>query len=115
MRFTETEPSEGTHTFPDLRRLLDGEMEDVGKVLLAVATAVRRYKSEAGIPLGRELEKIQVILKGEPVDRRLQDAGADIASITRAKSVEFGGAPGSDLDLLVTECGIEVAVEREGR
>jgi valyl-tRNA synthetase len=95
-------------------RLLDDDMESIGNVLIGAATAVRRYKSEAGLPLGRELARIQVILKGELMNGRLQDAGADIASITRAQSVEFVGTPDPELDLLVSERGIEVAVEREG-
>jgi valyl-tRNA synthetase len=94
-------------------RLLDDDMESIGGVLIGVATAVRRYKSEAGIPLGRELARIQVILKGELMNGRLQEAGADIASITRAKSVEFLRTPDFGLELLETECGVGVAVERE--
>jgi len=93
--------------------LLDDDMESIGGVLIGVATAVRRYKSEAGIPLGRELARIQVILKGELMNGRLQEAGADIASITRAKSVEFLRTPDFGLELLETECGVGVAVERE--
>ena len=95
-------------------RLQDDEMEGLGRALIGVATAVRRYKSEAGLPLGRELVRLQVIVKEEPAERRLQDAGADIISITRAKNVEFVGTPDPELDLLVAEGGIEVAVEPGG-
>jgi len=113
--FARTEDGDSVHlsSWPQVDdRLLEEGMEEIGRALLGVATAVRRYKSEAGIPLGKELAKLQVILAEGSVERRLRDATADIASVTRAQIVEFCRAPDPKLELLTTECGIEVAVER---
>jgi valyl-tRNA synthetase len=41
--------------------LEDGRAEALGETLVAIATAVRRYKSERSLPLGKELALLQLV------------------------------------------------------
>jgi valyl-tRNA synthetase len=67
--------------------LLDPQAEAVGTVLVEVATAVRRYKSEENLPLGAELSTLQVAAKEPSLREALQEAIPDLTSITRAVEV----------------------------
>ena len=91
--------------------LMDPKAEKIGQMLMAVATAVRRYKSEAGIPLGRQLSRLQVIVEVADMTAEVEDTRADIASVTRAESVEFGSEPDFSLEVIEAGAGIRVAVE----
>lgn len=67
----------------------DGQAEQTGKELVEIATAVRRYKSERGLSLGAELASLSLSLP-EPGEReRLEAAGDDLMSITRARRIEL--------------------------
>lgn len=61
-----------------------------GDVLVAIATAVRRYKSHHNLPLGTELSQLTVAVADERLLARLTDGRMDLQSITRAKTVIFG-------------------------
>ena len=91
-------------------RLVGVEAERIGRILVALATAVRRYKSAAGIPLGKPLERLQVVVDASELRTALQKADADIISITRARRVEFGPDPDPVLELVEVEGEIDVAV-----
>jgi valyl-tRNA synthetase len=72
--------------------LADPQLEDeeamaAGDVLLAVATAVRRFKSERSIALGAELERIEFLAPDERVGSTLRQAEMDLKSVTRAREV----------------------------
>ena len=57
----------------------------LGEMLVEIATAVRRYKSEHNLSLGSEISRVQL----GTVDTALQAASADLAGITRARQIEF--------------------------
>ncbi len=78
--------------------------ESAGVVLVEIATAVRRYKSERNLPLGTELSRVQLAI-GTAADgasaeasataglrQALCDAAPDLVSITRARQVELVNA-----------------------
>lgn len=70
-------------------RLEDEDAERFGEVLVEVATAVRRYKSEQSLSLGTEIASLYLA----PVDfaalaERLRAAKGDLASVTRAQEIE---------------------------
>jgi valyl-tRNA synthetase len=96
---------------------VDEQAERVGQALVEIATAVRRYKSERSLPLGAELERLQVAVLLEADGRRtkrwvqrdegLRAASEDLKSITRALEVEIVGQLDPTLEKL--EAGGEVA------
>ncbi len=67
--------------------LIDQAAEDVGEALVAIATAVRRHKSEANLSLGAELAGIELITESAALGAALAAAEADITSVTRARWV----------------------------
>jgi len=77
-----------------------------GDALVAIATAVRRYKSEHGFSLGRELARLQLATDNATLADALQASGADLRSVTRAASVDVS----DQLDPALQELAIEGAV-----
>jgi valyl-tRNA synthetase len=72
---------------PD-RRLQDGTWEQAGEALVAIAIAVRRFKSENSLPLSTELAQLRIAATEPDLCAKLRTARADLASITRAAQVE---------------------------
>ncbi|HET7638187.1 MAG TPA: hypothetical protein VFK47_05535, partial [Ktedonobacteraceae bacterium] len=83
-----------------------------GEALIEVATAVRRYKSESNISLGTELKRLQLATKDTDIARMLQEARADIMSVTRARQVEVKESLDAELIEVKTEGGIKVGLAR---
>ncbi|MEJ2707777.1 MAG: valine--tRNA ligase [Anaerolineales bacterium] len=63
--------------------------EALGTILVAIASAVRRYKSENNLSLGTELETLQLSVVDARQAQQLRLATADLKSITRASSIEI--------------------------
>jgi valyl-tRNA synthetase len=59
----------------------------VGENLVAIATAVRRYKSEQNLSLGAELSELQLVTADQKLAAALHGAQMDLKSITRAESI----------------------------
>ena len=62
--------------------------EAVGETLVAIATAVRRYKSERNLSLGTELNRVQLAPVSPELAVNLTAAAIDLMSITRARQIE---------------------------
>ena len=90
--------------------LADEQAEAAGAALVAVATAVRRYKSEAGISLGAELSRLQLATDDLTLAEALRAAAADLASVTRARVIEVAPALDPALEPLTTEGAVRAAV-----
>ncbi len=75
-----------------INELIDDEAETAGEMLIAIATAVRRYKSEKKLPMGSPLEMIKVAVAKEAYSDILQPCLIDIRSVTRAKKIEMSVA-----------------------
>jgi valyl-tRNA synthetase len=88
--------------------LVDEQAERGGEVLLDVASAVRRYKSEAGLPLGTELVHLQLSTGDEALQAALHDAHADLASVSRAQTITITRSPPSSGVGLTTILASEV-------
>jgi valyl-tRNA synthetase len=75
--------------------LEDEQAEGLGEHLVAIATAVRRYKSERNLALGMELTRLQLAAvdhgDGSSIELAawLEQARADLMSITRARQIEI--------------------------
>ena len=74
--------------------------EQLGRHLVEVATAVRRFKSERGLPLGSELGGLQVWAEESPLRERMAAASADLMSITRARRIELKAEPPTEGEIL---------------
>jgi valyl-tRNA synthetase len=72
-----------------LEMLLDPQAEEIGEILVQIATAVRRYKSERNISLGSELTLLQLGVANSGLIHGLTEARSDLMSITRAKTIEI--------------------------
>jgi len=90
--------------------LLDDAAELAGNALMEIATAVRRYKSEQNLSLGTELGRLQVEVHEPGLADLLQEAAADISSITRAKQVEVGPCLDPDLETIKTDGLMRIAL-----
>ena len=69
--------------------LVDETADSAGEALLEIATAVRRYKSEAGLSLGSEIPVLMLKTADAELANALEDAKSDIMSVTRAQLVEI--------------------------
>jgi valyl-tRNA synthetase len=94
---------------PDVR-LEDTSMEETGAALVAIATAVRRYKSEHNLPLGTELRLLHLAAHEPAFMSSLCDAEADLKSVTRARQVQITSELPAELDSIHSEPRVTVAV-----
>lgn len=93
--------------------LEDDEAEKVGEALVEIATAVRRYKSENNLPLGTELNRLQLALAptGASLAAALQAATVDLLSITRSRAIEIIARAEPGLVFGSTVSGIQISIE----
>jgi valyl-tRNA synthetase len=63
------------------------QAEALGETLIELATAVRRYKSEASLSVGAELSKLLLSTPDQTLAEQLKAARLDILSVTRAKEM----------------------------
>jgi valyl-tRNA synthetase len=105
-------PSIHQSNWPEVNSVyLDEKVESFGEVLLGIATAVRRYKSERNLSLGTELTAVQLALGKTAQDNQsdlfsyLQASQKDLCSITRATEIVLEHKPLST-SILVGETGM---------
>lgn len=77
---------------------IDPPAELAGEGLLAVATAVRRFKSAHQLGLGSELAHLTVATADAPLRTLLEQMLLDLRSVTRAQGVAFGSAGGDGFE-----------------
>jgi valyl-tRNA synthetase len=101
--------------------LEDPQAEALGAMLVGVATAVRRYKSERSLPLGSELALLQIALpdgNGQTPAARgrlradLEAASPDLLGITRARSLALVSELDATLEPLTTDLPFNLAIQR---
>jgi valyl-tRNA synthetase len=81
-----------------------------GDALVAIATAVRRYKSEHGLSLGCELARLQIATDDATLADALRASLTDLRSVTRAATVEVGDQLDPTLQELTTEDAMRIAI-----
>jgi valyl-tRNA synthetase len=91
--------------------LLDVEAERGGEILVEVATAVRRYKSERNLSLGAQLGRLYLATQDASLVALLRDAEADLISITRARQVRVGAQRDLDLGIIHSSGAIDIAID----
>ncbi len=91
--------------------LEDELAERAGQSLVAIATAVRRYKSERSLPLSHEIPGIQLVIEDDALQAELSSADADLKSITRARSIYLIDTFNPPLEILQAGEGIRLGIE----
>ena len=84
---------------PD-KSLIDPQAEQIGEYLVAIATAVRRYKSRDNLPLATELVRLQLVTINSELQIALRGAGDDLMSVTRAQKIEVASQVDAALEIL---------------
>ena len=107
----DTEASVHNSRWPEAdEALLDEAAEAAGETLVEIATAVRRYKSEAGISLGAELAHLHLATPDPALTALLRAAEPDLASITRAARITVGDGGPPGLQWIATDGSVRVAL-----
>jgi valyl-tRNA synthetase len=63
--------------------------ESTGSLLIEIATAVRRYKSEHNLSLGTELAALHLQTADPQLTQALNQGLTDLSSVTRARQISF--------------------------
>jgi valyl-tRNA synthetase len=89
-------------SWPKVNTEMQDELaEEVGEVLLEIATVIRRYKSENSQALSAELQQLQIATQDVHLAEKLNHARQDLISITRAKEILISTQLDPDLTLLI--------------
>jgi valyl-tRNA synthetase len=83
-----------------------------GEVLLEIATAVRRYKSESGQSLGTEIPTLTLITADPALMAALVQAESDIMSVTRAQQIILTDQLPEDQELIIENGRVSIAVKK---
>ena len=110
---TEAHPSIHTSPWP----VPDPQLEDddaiaAGELLLTVASAVRRYKSERSLSLGAELERLEFSTTDQALQHILRCADPDLRSVTRARQTWVGPRVSPEAEKLAYAGPLCIAVLR---
>jgi len=98
-------------SWPQFEPVFDNpDAESFGEILVEIATAVRRYKSEHNLSLGSELKRIQLAVESSTEQSSLKPAIDDLKSITRAQQIEITKEIKTELFHLPCK-DIELAIE----
>ncbi|HEX6123403.1 MAG TPA: valine--tRNA ligase [Ktedonobacterales bacterium] len=89
----------------------DAAAEAAGDAIVAVATAVRRFKSERGLALGTPLARVEIAAERAALAAAFAAALADLRSVTRAREVAIVPALSAGLVLAASEAGLAVAIQ----
>lgn len=111
--FAETDGAISVHRSrwpqPD-ERLVDPEAKALGAVLVEIATAVRRYKSEQEMSLGAPIAQLYLAPSDPALAPGLREAKGDLRSITRAQEIAVVDALPEDAEVIVPEGGVRIAL-----
>ncbi|HEX6507347.1 MAG TPA: hypothetical protein VF221_06925, partial [Chloroflexota bacterium] len=80
--------------------LLDDRAELASQVLVVVAGAVRRYKSDRAMSLGAELQRLHVQVQDPQLLETLWGAEDDLSGVTRAERVDITNAAEQGLETI---------------
>ncbi len=95
---------------------IDPRSESDGELLVEIATAIRRYKSEASIALSSSLRQLWLTTTDAELANTLNAARADMLSITRAQDIHIGAfhdvTPADACEVLHKEGVLKLHLER---
>jgi valyl-tRNA synthetase len=90
--------------------LSDSRAAERGELLVMIATAARRYKSERNISLAGGLDRLQLACSQEDLIDWLDASRSDLASVTRAATIEIKAKLDLGLEVILADGPIQVAV-----
>jgi valyl-tRNA synthetase len=111
--FSEEEGCDSIHCSPWPKldaRFEDAEAAAFGETLVAIATAVRRYKSEQNLSLGAKLPQLCLATSQPHLAAQLRAAVPDLTSVTRAEQVIVASELNDGLDVVLEEGPLQVAL-----
>ena len=112
--FTDRDGSNSIHRaiWPQVNEeWLDETAVTLGESLVAIATAVRRFKSEQNLSLGSAVQELQLATSDPNLVLSLRAADMDLKSITRAETIVVGDKIPSQLANLGIAGGVEIALK----
>ena len=112
--FATTDGATSIHNahWPEPDETLEDEAAlNTGELLVEIATAVRRYKSEQNLSLGSDIKRLQLATDDPKLVEILQEASIDLMSITRAKQIEVMNYLDDQLEKIETESPIKIGIE----
>jgi valyl-tRNA synthetase len=89
----------------------DEAAESAGDAIVAMATAVRRFKSERGLSLGAPLTRLEIAMERGPLAAAFAASLADLRSVSRAREVAIVSVLSSGLTSLAAGDGLAVAIQ----
>jgi valyl-tRNA synthetase len=90
-------------------RFVDPAAATSGELLVEIATAVRRFKSEHNLPLGSEFRCLQLASHPQ-YTQTLGEACTDLLSVTRARTIEFVDKLDPSLHRIYTSSSVQAAI-----
>jgi valyl-tRNA synthetase len=90
--------------------LEDEPAEAFGEILLGIAVAARRYKSERKLPLSTELPSLLISIDQPGLALRLKEATSDLSSITRARDISIVGELHAGQTVILASDSMRVAI-----
>ncbi len=78
--------------------LIDEAAEAAGEAMVTIASAVRRYKSEASLSLGAEIARLDIETSDAALAAKLALAEADLRSVTRARTIDIRVVPAGETE-----------------
>jgi valyl-tRNA synthetase len=87
----------------------DSEALAAGELLLDIATAVRRFKSERNLSLGADLAELRLVVADPALRETLRAAETDLLSVTRAGAIAIT-ANGPGEGVLIASAPVEIWV-----
>ena len=91
-------------------RLADAQAADRGELLVTIASAVRRYKSERNLSLAEGLDRLQLACSQDDLAGWLKTARQDLASVTRAACIEICATLDPGLEIIIPEGPIQAGI-----
>jgi valyl-tRNA synthetase len=90
--------------------LHDPEAEQFGELLVAIASSVRRYKSENNLALSTPIQKMIIQSTDADIKHLLSLAEADLSSITRSEKIIFTETLPGDVVHIYQDYSIKIAI-----
>ena len=98
-------------TWPEVDpRFVDSQFESLGEVLVNIARAVRRYKSERNLALGSPLDRLQLGCTDPGLAEVLKTGIPDLASVTRARMIEIVMTLDQNLEIVSADGPVSIAI-----
>ncbi len=93
-------------------RMEDDDAIAAGELLLAIASAVRRYKSEQSLSLATELQRLELSTPDQALQGTLSLADPDLRSVARAREIRFLSPLSPGAEEVAREGSLRIAVLR---